>query len=314
VALAPCAASCAPDRGPLFRATGDGADGTGGLRGEYFAGLTFNASSRVIERVDPRVAFDWGSGAPDSRLPVDSFQARWTGFLTPLASGDYTFRTRSDDGVRLWVDERLLVDEWVDRVATEDVAPPIALAQGVAVPIKLDYFERLRLASVELRWASGSGAAVTVPAAALRPPAEVQGLSASYFAGKAFETLRASRVDLDVDFAWGLGSPHPDVPTDGFSARWTGTLEARESDAYTFYTEVRETNEGVRLWIDGQKVIDDWAAPHTLENAGTVPLRAGQRHAIVLEYFEDVGAASLKLRWSTSRQPKVVVSWHRLRP
>jgi hypothetical protein len=286
-----------------------------GLRGEYFRARDWNGSSLAFTRVDPVVSFDWGEGAPDPRLPADDFQIRWTGFLEPPATGTYTFVTRSDDGVRLWVDERLLVSRWDDHMLMEDEAA-IALERGRRVPIKLDHYEHGRRAAVELLWIppGGSGARAVLPAAALSPPSETNGLAASYFAGKNFETPLLSRRDLDVHFEWRLDSPDPSVPGDRFSARWTGTVEPRHSETYTFHVRVSEANEGVRLSVAGQRIIDGWTAPFAVERSGAVALRAGERVPLALEYNEDVGAASIELAWSSPSQPRVVVSWHRLRP
>jgi hypothetical protein len=311
VALAATLAACAPDRGPVFTLAGAG----GGLRGEYFAGRSYDVGRIALTRVDPGVDFAWGDGAPDPGLPVDGFQVRWYGFLQPPESAAYTFHTRSDDGVRLWVDERPLIDDWTDHLPMDDTAPAaLMLAAGVPVPIKLDYYEGLRSASIELRWSRPGQADALVPASVLSPPVDGHGLTATYFTDRDLQVPKLTRVDLDLELDWGLGSPDPAIPSNGFSARWTGTVEPRYSESYTFYVQRKETNEGVRLTVDGQKLIDDWGAPRVTEGSGTVALVAGRRTPIVLEYYDDVGAAGVELRWSSARQPKTIVSWHRLRP
>jgi len=101
------------------------------------------------------------------------------------------------------------------------------------------------------------------------------------------------RRDSAIDFDWGNGSPDEEIPADGFSARWTRTASF-EKGCYRFETVA---NDGVRLSIDGQLVLDDWntkssAARHT----ATLELETGD-HDIVLEYFERSGKASVSLSW-----------------
>src|SRR5882724_3340757 len=153
IALAVPLLACDAARGPVFDWAGSssnppqcGAGLTCGLKGEYFQmpsyeGRAFNTSSLALTRIDPQVAFDWGTAGPDPLLPGPAFMARWTGFVrVPPASGAatgaqaYRFSVRADDGVRLWVDERPIVDDWNDHTLTED-AGDVALAPGTSVPI-----------------------------------------------------------------------------------------------------------------------------------------------------------------------------------
>jgi hypothetical protein len=305
------AAGCAAERGPLF-APGDAVAPAGGLRGEYLRVLSFTGAGVAFERVDPTVDFDWREQAPDPRLPVDDFQIRWTGFLRAPAAGSYTLHTRSDDGVRLWLDERLAIDNWNNHLETEDAATVVLPA--TLVPITLHFYEHERLATIRLLWSSPTTPPVVVPASALSPRDGAYGLTARYYLGRDFETLRATTVDLEIAFDWGLEAPHPDVPANGFSVRWQGTALPRHSETYTFYTRGKETNERVRLTVADAVVIDDWTSPHAVENSGTVALQAGRAVSLVLEYAEDIGAAGMVLEWSSASQPRAAISWHRLRP
>ncbi len=138
-----------------------------GLRAEYFDDLAFG-TPRIV-RVDPTIDFDWGSGAPDPALGADTFGVRWTGTITPRFSETYTFYTTSDDGVRLWVDGRLVVSSWTDHAAKEDRGT-IALVAGRRHEIKMEYYDRSVHAVAKLAWSSPSQPRQIVPAAVLSPP------------------------------------------------------------------------------------------------------------------------------------------------
>ena len=85
------------------------------------------------------------------------------------------------------------------------------------------------------------------------------------------------------------------MPTDEFSVRWTGELEAAFAETYTFFAT---TDDGVRLWIDGWPVIDYWMDQASTERKGSIDLTAG-RHSILMEYYENAGSAVAQLRWES---------------
>jgi beta-glucosidase len=116
-----------------------GHGGGHGLLGEYFANDSLAGRPRAT-RVDHGVDFDWGGGAPARGLPVDHWSVRWTGSLRVPADGEYELATRADDGTRLWVDDRLLIDDWTDHGPVTRSAR-VTLTAGVAHRVRLEYFE-----------------------------------------------------------------------------------------------------------------------------------------------------------------------------
>ena len=141
------------------------AGGTG-LRGQYFTGRSFERLAAT--RTDATVNFSWGAGALAPGLPVDDVSVRWSGKVVPLHSQTYSFYTTSDDGVRLWVDGKLLVDNWTNHAATENVGT-IALTAGRSYDIRMDYYEAGGNAVAQLAWSSASQAKQVVPASQLFP-------------------------------------------------------------------------------------------------------------------------------------------------
>ena len=109
-----------------------------GLRGDYYDGIDF--TSLVLTRTDQTINFLWGSGSPAPAIGADSFSVRWTGRVLPAFSETYTFYTTSDDGIRLWVDDVLVVDHWSDHGPSER-AGQIALLGGVMHEVRLEYYE-----------------------------------------------------------------------------------------------------------------------------------------------------------------------------
>jgi hypothetical protein len=132
-------------------------------------------TERKVVQVDPNIDFDWGNGAPLPELPADDFAIRWTGTITtPDVSGTYLFHPQSDDGVRLWVDDQLLVDEWHPASGSEYTAP-ITLAANTSYVLRLDYYEAGGDARIFLRWTVPGEAKVIVPSTALGPMADADG-------------------------------------------------------------------------------------------------------------------------------------------
>jgi PA14 domain len=120
------------------------------------------------------------------------------------------------------------------------------------------------------------------------------GLSATYFDGITGRSV--SRVDPAVDFDWDTDSPAEGIGPDLFSARWEGFLEPQSSETYGLHVC---SDDGARLWLDGQLLIDAWADHGPSEQAAKLKLEAGRRYAIKLEYFERAGEAMARLLWSS---------------
>jgi hypothetical protein len=131
-----------------------------------------------------------------------SFAARWTGRLDPPQTGDYRLTTLSDDGVRLWLDGRLLIDDWTDHAPAEDHAT-VALTAGRAVDLKIEYYQGGGGAVARLKWTRPDGVSEVVPAGRLAlPDGSGPGLRAEYFEGRTFDEPEAVRVDPAIDFEW----------------------------------------------------------------------------------------------------------------
>jgi hypothetical protein len=121
------------------------------------------------------------------------------------------------------------------------------------------------------------------------------GLTGYYFSDQSLTTLRFTRTDPTVNFNWGTGAPAASLPSDHFSVRWTGQVQASDSALYTFYTH---SDDGVRLMVDGRTLINDWTNHSAKDDSGTISLVAGQKYIIEMDYYENTGSAVAQLSWS----------------
>jgi len=136
-----------------------------GLTGTYYRGTGFK--NQVLTRTDPDINLLWGDGAPDPSLIGHAFSVRWTGQIMPQYSERYVFQTISDDGVRVWIGGKLIINDWQDQPATI-VRGAISLQAGQSYDIRIDYYENGHPPAVlRLSWSSPSQPEEPVPASAL---------------------------------------------------------------------------------------------------------------------------------------------------
>jgi hypothetical protein len=228
----------------------------------------------VLTQEESEIDHDWGHGGPPG-LPVDNLSARWRG-RWPFAEGRYRFNTYSDDGVRLWVNDELIIDRWVDQAATLNSAE-LYLPAGDH-DIQVEYYEAQDHARIRVWWERSE---------------EFSGWHGEYFSNPNIEGMPAfQRDDPEITFDWGRGAPASNLPVDWFSVRWTRTLELPRG-AYRFLVRA---DDGVRLRIDGRLFIDEWQ-----ESSQNTHLAhawfTGRGHEVVVEYFESAGDASIRVWW-----------------
>ncbi len=143
-------------------------------------------------------------------------------------------------------------------------------------------------------------------------PAGGTGLRGDYYNNMDFTGTTVTRTDARIDFNWGTGSPDGSLGADTFSVRWTGQIEPWFSGPHTFYTT---TDDGVRVWLNGQLIIDRWFDQSPTEWAAVpVDLTVGVRYDLRVDYYENVGGATAQLAWSTPSQVKGIVPQSQLYP
>jgi subtilisin family serine protease len=323
---------------PTATATSSAGASGNGLVGSYYNGVNFNTLRNT--KTDPTIDFNWGTGAP-SNVNTDNFSVRWEGFIRPQYSQLYTFFLYSDDGSRVYINNQLVVNHWSDHGASEK-SGTIQLTAGVNYAIRVEYYDRSSSAVMRLSWSSPSQTKQVVPQARLfttnvggiqptptnTPTATLtatitrtptpsltptvsttgDGLVGSYYNGVNFNTLRNTKTDRTIDFNWGSGAPS-NVNRDNFSVRWEGFIRPQYSQLYTFFLY---SDDGSRLYINDQLVVNHWSDHGASEKSGTIQLTAGVNYAIRVEYYERSSGAVMRLSWSSPSQSKQVVPQARL--
>ena len=256
-------------------------------RGEYFNNRIVAGQPDLV-RNDDAIDFDWGLKSPAiESINADGFSVRWSRTLS-LPAGTYRFKTETDDGVRLYLNGNLRIDQWRNQTFsphTTDYAHG-----GGPLKVQMHYYDELGLAQARLTWERiGDGGGFN-PATPL-PTAYWE---ASYYNNT---TLTASpavvRRETDIQYDWGTDSPIPDkIIRDAFSARWTGTLNL-PAGRYRFTTS---SDDGVRLWVNDEIVIDKWRKQPLLVYSAEVDLPGGPV-PVVMTYYNVEHKAVAKLDW-----------------
>jgi PA14 domain len=177
-----------------------GQSGTG-LRAEYYLWSGSSPPARedafrdlFVTRIDPQIYCYWNPGfqavhpdglKPDFKIPPppglrsDYFAIRWSGEIEALKTEAYTFITGSDDGVRVWLNGELIIDDWTDHDRTEDTSDPVNLVAGRKYPLVVEGYENAGEAEWEFYWQSPSTAREPVPQEVLYPAVKSQDFPAS---------------------------------------------------------------------------------------------------------------------------------------
>ena len=113
-----------------------------------------------------------------------------------------------------------------------------------------------------------------------------------------------TRTDTNVNFNWGTGSPATSISSDHFTVRWTGAIQPQFTEPYTLYATA---DDGVRVWVNGQLLIDHWVDESPTTYSAQLNLRAQQRYNIEMDYYENTGGAEAILAWSSPSITQTVI-------
>mmetsp|Transcript_34887 Transcript_34887/g.82189 ORF Transcript_34887/g.82189 Transcript_34887/m.82189 type:complete len:5981 (-) Transcript_34887:63-18005(-) len=222
-----------------------------GLTGNYYRDDTL--TNKVLEQVDTNFAMNWGTDSPDSTFVgiVDGFSIEWTGYVKPGSSEEYTFKTTvagDDERVKLWIDDRWVVDQW-NSLATTSPSPSgtVWLVANTLYDVRMQYKDYFGSAELTLEWESDGEGAGTIPDDALFPTAT--SVDGSPFAATVYPALTSGTVSTAI----GAGLS---VATAGTPASFTimakdhlGNMKTTADD--TFVARVRHNKDYTTRNIPG---------------------------------------------------------------
>jgi hypothetical protein len=259
-------------------------------RGEYFANPDL-AGNPAFVRSDRDINFDWGLGSPGPGIPVDRFSIRWTRAVY-FPAAQWRFNVMVDDGVRLFVDGQLIIDQW--RItAPATYSSSILLGSGDH-DLRVEYFDNTERAQVRVWWDQGSASPTPVPPPGSNP------WRGEYFDNRNLAgNPRFARDDAAISFNWGNGGPGGGIGGQNFSVRWTRSAYF-DGGRYEFRATV---DDGVRFWLDDNLLIDEWHDSSVRTYTRQVDVSGGN-HRMRLEYYQAGGEAQVQFTW-----PRTDIRW-----
>ena len=248
------------------------------------------ASAIVSDRGEFSARFTYPDNRPWDVLPV-----------VKVTAVDETAHQRISTSFRMTAAQLTTVTPTPTETATATDLPPTLTSTPTAqppLPTSTPYPPPPIILPTVAPWPTAAPWPTTAPwptavPATPEPPIVVTGWRGEYFASiSPYGQPALIRNDAAIDFNWGLGSPAPGLPADNFSVRW---LRKQEFDTatYRYYLTV---DDGARVWVDGQIVLDEWHDGSVREVYADYPLTRGE-HAVQVDYYEHLGGAEIKFRW-----------------
>ncbi len=295
-----------------------------GLTGQYFDNV--DLTSLKTTRVDAAVNFSWGTTSPAAGVTAGTYSARWTGAVVPAFSEMYTFTVTADDGVRLWIDDQLIITNWVNQDA-KPVSGQIALRAGEAVPIKLEYYQNTGGASVRLEWSSPSTPLQVIPQTRLNAVAQadhrgtalqetwtgVAGskvtdltASAAYAGAPAYRQMITSLESLRQDVGDANGSRIRGFIVPTVSGPHVFSVAGNDDVQFSLSTDASPANATRIAWTSVITAPYAWTASPT-QTSAAVELVQGRRYYFEVLHKENAGYNHWAVGWTTPFSAAVTV-------
>jgi hypothetical protein len=263
---------------------------------EFFDNQTLSGSPRFT-RTDRWIGFEWGNDAPAPGMSSEHFSARWTRSLWLPGNSALQFCAMADDGVRIWVDDVVVLDEWHGNNGIAYCGSQHILLKGTH-QIRVEYYEDAGEALIYVWWEGVEPASPYIPVIpspevkAYAPsltrnaPAPFEGWYGEYFGNRSLAGKPDyGRLDAAIGFEWGGGG-------EPFSVRWRRSVEFNEG----YYRFCAMADDGVRIWVDGALFLDEWHDNYGLVYCKEHWVTAGV-HQVHVEYYENWGNALIYVWW-----------------
>lgn len=264
----------------------------------YWNNTTFSGAP-VLVRQESDIFYEWGRQSPANGIVNNNnFSARWERTVA-FSAGTYEFKVRSDDQMRVFIDGRIVIDQWypdregnaIDRIVQTTSVGTVYLTAGEH-RIVVEYVEFGDQATAQVTWDR-----------VLRPNQNVPAPSAPQVVGPWFGEYYANtnlrggpsfvREDANINFDWGRGGPADGWNTDAFSVRWTNTVQF--SPGRYRFTAIAD--DGVRVYVNNRLLINEWAdsVVHGVTREVTILDAATD---VKVEYREGIGKAEVRVFWT----------------
>lgn len=258
-------------------------------RGEYFPNVDLAGAPVVRNDLSP--TFNWGGGSPAPGIPADNFSARWTRSLY-FNSGTYRLHAAADDGMRLWINDQIVIDDWRDGGAQEIIVERY-LDSGW-YNLRLEFYERGGDAGVGLWWEQITGRRDDDDDDDDDDDEDFDDWKGEYFDNRHLDDdPEFRRNDEEIDFDWGDDDVRSGMPEDNFSVRWSRRRDFDEG-RYRLYARA---DDGIRVYVNGNLVIDEWHDSDG-DEVYTYDLDLDGSTRLVVEYYERTGDAEVEFRWN----------------
>jgi hypothetical protein len=234
----------------------------------------------VLRREEPTLEFNWILDSPAPNIPADNFSTRWSRVFEFVEDGDYRFFAEADDGVRVYVDGWLVIDEWNTETPITHFGDFASIRRGPHTVV-VEYFESGGLAHVKV-WAE-------------KVDLTQAGWRGEYYDNPDWRDPAVTiRQDSVVDFNWGNDAPLAGLPSSDFSIRWEST-HFFDSGDYRFYAEV-DDRDRVTVYLDGWLIIDEYVEDDDTVEGIFDNVGAGY-HVVKVEYRDEGGPARIEVSW-----------------
>ncbi|HMT19690.1 MAG TPA: PA14 domain-containing protein [Promineifilum sp.] len=234
----------------------------------------------VVTRWENAIDFNWFGGSPDARINNDQFSARWTRTVN-FPAGTYRFFATMDDGMRIWIDNQLVIDSWTP---SQEHTMTFDRSMNGNHALRIDYFEDGGQAVARFRWEPiSSGSSSGQP---FFPNWRAEYFNTPNLTGAPVLV----RDDRYVNNNWGTASPGPGVNSDFWSVRWTRQITGQQGN----WTIQLRSDDGSRIFINNQLILDNWfdARPVTVS---TNFFNTGATLNVRVEFYDSYGPAFIQV-------------------
>ncbi len=250
---------------------------TGQFFAQYYANQTLSGTP-TFSQCETSINYNWGTGGPGNGVGPDNFSVRWDGQFD-FSGGNVTFTATTDDGIRVYLDGTVLIDQWQKQGPTTYTAT-VPVSAGTH-EVKVEYYEQTGGATAQVSWMAQPTNCATGQ------------FFAEYYANKTLSgTPTFSQCETSINYNWGTGGPGNGVGPDNFSVRWDGQFDFSGGNV----TFTATTDDGIRVYLDGTVLIDQWQKQGPTTYTATVPVSAGT-HEVKVEYYEQTGGATAQVSW-----------------